>query len=142
MPVAQVRGYDSFVGPLAIAKAGAVAEAGLHWATRPGLSLMVTVPTAWVRAKVFGGYSGGAPVTKGAPNVQARRVPAPRFWPGGALPAGMVIAQQTQPEHGPILFPGGHVTDYRGKMAGLGWQFDSARGGWHFRRPAPARRAA
>jgi hypothetical protein len=129
MPVARARDYDSFVAALAIAKAAACRAAGLAWAVQPGLSIMATVPVRWVSCKIFGG-------TSRAPRDQ--RLPAPRFWPGGALPAGAVVVVEGPRESAPLVFADWQAPKnpayYRAKMQELGWRFAEALGGGGWRR--------
>ena len=126
MPVARCTDYDSFVAALGVAKAATCKAAGLGWAMQAGLSVMATVPARWVSCKVFGRISK-------APRDQ--RLPAPRFWPGGQLPAGAIVVADSPRETGPIVFgywqAAPNPSRYRAKVRKLGWEFSKLTGTWH-----------
>lgn len=78
------KGYDDFVPDYNAARHAIAADLGSHWHLIPEASVWARVPSAWVACKVFGR-------TSSAPRDM--RLPAAKYWPGGAMPVGPEYAE-------------------------------------------------
>ena len=79
------RGHTDFSPAFFAAQMRAIEAHGKNWWANPDLTLLATVPAAWVACKLSNGRVSRSPRDVHFPRAQ--------FWPGGILPTGPEYAE-------------------------------------------------